>query len=70
MALSTDPWDATELVAYINEVCPGMVDEAFFAKCGIAGISYGHGIGLLNVKQWWICTPFTLLTRNLLSILM
>lgn len=32
MALSTDPWDATELVAYINEVWPGIVYEEFFAK--------------------------------------
>lgn len=32
MALSTDPWDATELVAYINEVWPGIVDEEYFAK--------------------------------------
>jgi len=31
MALSTDPWDATELVAYINEVWPGVTDEEFFA---------------------------------------
>ncbi len=32
MALSSDPWDSTELVAYINEVWPGIVDEEFFAK--------------------------------------
>lgn len=32
MALSTDPWDATELVAYINEVWPGVTDQEFFAK--------------------------------------
>lgn len=32
MALSSDPWDSTELVAYINEVWPGMVNEEFFSK--------------------------------------
>ena len=31
MALTTDPWDSTELAAYIGEVWPGIVDEEFFA---------------------------------------
>lgn len=32
MALTTDPWDSTELAAYINEQWPGIVDKKFFAK--------------------------------------
>jgi len=32
MALTTDPFDATELVAFIGEVWPGIADEEFFAK--------------------------------------
>ena len=31
MAITTDPWDSTELAAYIGEVWPGIVDEEFFA---------------------------------------
>ncbi len=31
MALSSDPWDSTELAAYIGEVWPGLVNEEFFA---------------------------------------
>ena len=31
MALTTNPWDATALVAYINEVWPGPTNEEFFA---------------------------------------
>ena len=32
MALSSDPWDATELVAYINEVWTPLTLEEYFAK--------------------------------------
>lgn len=32
MAISSDPWDSTELAAYIGEVWPGVTDEEFFAK--------------------------------------
>ena len=32
MALTTDPWDATELVAYISETWTPLVNEEFFAK--------------------------------------
>ncbi len=32
MSITSDPWDNTELAAYINEVWPGIVDEEFFAK--------------------------------------
>ena len=31
MALTTNPWDATSLVAYINEIWPGPTNEEFFA---------------------------------------
>jgi len=31
MALTTNPWDATALVAYINEIWPGPTNEEFFA---------------------------------------
>jgi len=32
LALTTDPWDATELVAYIKEVWTPLTNEEFFAK--------------------------------------
>lgn len=38
MALTTDPWDATELAAYINEVWPPLVWEQYFA--GAVGANF------------------------------